>query len=168
MSKTSAFCIHKNCHVDTCHCHTTYRVVIMVAVEALKKIVPLMVFIAVVRKQKWARHNRRRKYIKRKIRKVNMQRDRVQVENEIRYMEDTDFKQMFRIDKGAFEVLLNKVKTALPEPNSSMSSRAIPGNMGQPLTVRTKLAATLRYLAGRHTCCLLYDDNNKLCFKQYC
>lgn len=57
----------------------------------------------------------------------------------------TKFRKMFRLDKESFDILLEKVKPRITTKNQAQAMRA---HKQGPVTPETRLATTLRFLAG--------------------
>jgi hypothetical protein len=95
----------------------------------------------------------RKKLLKRlhyQQRRGNVIRDRKACLEEIDTLPDYIFRQMFRMTRPMFTALLEKINTVLPDKGeqNEMASRNCKGSRGQPLGNKTKLYATLRFLAG--------------------
>ena len=73
----------------------------------------------------------------------NRHRNRGYAIDEFEHLSDTIFKNMFRIDKDTFEELLNQLR-----PYLQKNLRYATNSSGSSISVRTRLAVTLRWLAG--------------------
>lgn len=78
-----------------------------------------------------------------RIRAANVRRDRGYALVEMEQLSDLQFVQMYRLNRVAFDDLLEKIapKLAVNEAKATASS-------GSPIAARTRLAVTLRFLAG--------------------
>jgi hypothetical protein len=89
------------------------------------------------------------KVIKKTSRRGNFVRDRKSLITEIDLLPDYIFKQMFRMNRAVFQSVLDKINTVLRDRDDDvMAIRNVKGKMGQSLGNKTKLYATLRFLAG--------------------
>jgi hypothetical protein len=83
----------------------------------------------------------------------NCRRERANKLAEVEALPDNVFKQMFRMKKADVEELLIRLKATCPELEDTewkrlYASRNIKNNEGSPISLKTKLLATIRYLAG--------------------
>ncbi len=79
-----------------------------------------------------------------KHRAGNRHRNRGYALNEVEHLSEGDFQKMFRMSRVGFEALLTMVSPHIHHPSEEMSHVS----SGSPITHRTKLYVTLRYLAG--------------------
>lgn len=77
-------------------------------------------------------------------RKRNRRRDRGYARNSMMDMDAKEFKKMFRMSKEVFETLLEHISPFLHDTNLEEAERS----SGSMIDKRTKLAVTLRWLAG--------------------
>jgi hypothetical protein len=88
----------------------------------------------------------------RTIKKTNemkvRERNKIRIRNAALYnmstMSSTNFRRMFRLSRDAFEILLERISVIDLERDETRAVRS----SGSPITLRTKLACTLRFLAG--------------------
>jgi hypothetical protein len=106
----------------------------------------------------------RKKQVKRyqyRVKKGNFLRDRVNSLKTIDNLPDYVFKQMFRMTRETFKGVLDKVTEKLPtrDRQDTFAKKNVKGNGGQPLDNKTKLYATIRFLAGGSPwdICLAYN-----------
>ena len=82
-------------------------------------------------------------------RDANKDRDRAAAIQEIDGLPDYIFRRMFRMTRPTFNALLKKINEHYPESSSEdFIKKNVKDNNGQVLSNKTKLLATLRFLAG--------------------
>jgi hypothetical protein len=82
-------------------------------------------------------------------RDANRGRDRAAAIQEIDGLPDYIFRRMFRMTRPTFNALLTKINERYPESSSAdFIKKNVKDNNGQVLSNKTKLLATLRFLAG--------------------
>ena len=74
-------------------------------------------------------------------------RDRGYAINEMKELNEKDFKKMFRLNRRGFYYLLTKVKKHI-EPKPGVVSFDLYHDILKPISAEVKLAITLRWLAG--------------------
>lgn len=79
-----------------------------------------------------------------KKRSKNVRRDRNFAVNTMDDLTAIEFKRMFRMDRDTFNELLEKITPELPIINGKMGENS----SGSSISNKTKLACTLRWLAG--------------------
>ena len=84
------------------------------------------------------------------LRKGNVRRDREEAIRLIDEFPDYIFKSMYRLDRTAFDSVLEKLETINPKNTNTeiYSRRSVADSRGQPIANKTKLLCTLRFLAG--------------------
>jgi hypothetical protein len=77
----------------------------------------------------------------------NKKRSRAEALAEIDGLSDSDFKKIFRVDRETFREIEEKIKPKI-ETSATAAMHNVKNNMGEPISVKTRLLCTLRYLAG--------------------
>jgi hypothetical protein len=77
----------------------------------------------------------------------NRRRNRLFAISQMDFISDAEFKIMFRMDRTSFSILENTIEAHLGEPSYEEIRQAVCSS-GSPISTRTKLAVTLRWLAG--------------------
>jgi hypothetical protein len=80
---------------------------------------------------------------KKRFPKARRKRDRGYALREMEAMNDREFQEMFRVTRGRFDSILRKIEGDLRKDEQKAKNSA-----GSPITATTKLAVTLRFLAG--------------------
>ena len=88
----------------------------------------------------------------RKRRQKNRQRPRGYAITEMDHLRDAEFRRMFRMNRATFDVMLMKIQRRLRDRDEKMARNS----SGTPITHKTRLAVTLRWLAGGMWCDLCF------------
>ena len=80
--------------------------------------------------------------------KANRHRNRGFMVNEMEEISARDFKAMFRMGRNGFNHLLARIEPRMNHSDSDLSVARAISSSGSPISKKTKLASTLRWLAG--------------------
>lgn len=80
--------------------------------------------------------------------KANRHRNRGFMAQEMDELSARDFKAMFRMSRNGFNLLLIRISPRMNHSDSDLSVTRAISSSGSPIPKKTKLAATLRWLAG--------------------